>query len=67
MASPKTPPKRTRNAHPSADTEDEESLATQIAAEAIEAGYDIQSDAATKALVNDPASSSGDEEPPEEE
>lgn len=66
MASPKTPPKRTRNAYPSVDIEDEESLATQITAETIEAEYDRQSDAATKALVDDPASSSGDKEPSEE-
>lgn len=33
----------------------------EIVAEDIEAGYDIQSDAATKALVDDPASSSDGE------
>lgn len=47
---------------PDRDYEEEtETTTADVVAEEIEAGYDIQADAATQALVSDPASSSEDE------
>ncbi len=51
------PPKKNRQPDTQVYDQDSESEA-DIVAEDIEAGYDIQSDAATKSLVDDPESSS---------
>ncbi len=45
----------------SEDVDPTETTTADIVAEEIEAGYDIQADAAKQALVSDPASSSEDQ------
>ena len=64
MASPKAT-KRTDPNKPQPAAEDrDETTEADIVAESIEAGYDIQSNAATKSLADDPASSSEHEDIP---
>ena len=61
-----TPPKKQPHADRDRfDRDADETSDADIIAEQIEAGYDIQADAATKALVDDPASSSDGGEPTE--
>ena len=61
MAIHKTPKTQKRNQRHMDDSNDDLPVDAEIVSEDIEAGYDIQSDAAVRALVSDPASSSEDE------
>lgn len=58
MTEPKPPRKNAANQPPRARDDDTGIEDVDIVAEDIEAGYDIQSDAATRSLADDPASSS---------
>ena len=62
MTSPQPPRKNTAAASRLAQNEEDEIDDADMVAEEIEAGYDVQSNAATKALVDDPASSSDNSE-----
>lgn len=57
------PPKLERDRHEPENDDDYETSEADIVAEQIEAGYDIQADASQKALVDDPASSSANDDP----
>lgn len=61
MTSPKPPKKHARSDRGEPLEDENEVSIAEIVAEDIEAGYDIQSDAAVRPLVDDPASSSDSE------